>query len=100
MTSKDTPDRLRSVSPSPSTEEDVSRAQIWYEGDNEAGAQRRGRERRKGKERESAMDQPYAELIGSEESVERQDYPPMNDDITETRRVEEVSIIFTISDWY
>src|SRR3984957_8858005 len=89
---------LPSLPPSPTTEEDLSRAQAWTDGnggsDGSESEVRQKRDRRKGKEKESATDRPYVRVTGSDDSLEQQQdvdaYPPMNDDITETRRVEKV----------
>jgi hypothetical protein len=96
---------MPSLPPSPTTEEDLSRAQAWSDGNGESDGSeselRQKRDRRKGKEKESATERPYIRVTGSDDSLEQQQdidaYPPTNDDVTETRRVEEVRSFISLT---
>lgn len=85
-----TPHPLPSLPPSPSSEEDLSRAQVWQDDTNSHHQPSHTAAKGKQKQtRENYRDNGSDEALGSPE--ESGAYPPTNDDQTETRRVEEVS---------
>ncbi|KAH7918315.1 hypothetical protein BV22DRAFT_911238 [Leucogyrophana mollusca] len=80
------PQILTSLPPSPTSEEDLSRAQAWTEQDdlNTEGHSPASTDKGKGKQ----LDDPYddEEAVDTNGSAE---YPPTSDEVAETRRVEE-----------
>ncbi|KAI0063656.1 hypothetical protein BV25DRAFT_1824219 [Artomyces pyxidatus] len=98
---RSSPQPLPSLPASPTEEEDLGRAAAWggYTDDRDAdishggdpASQRKG----KGREADPALEASYADggtdedLRGMDEGGEVEGYPPMSEDATETRRIEE-----------
>lgn len=88
------PKLLPSLPASPTTSEDLSRAPVWADPDEEETTPQKKQD--KGKERVVNLD--VEEAGGSGEVSEEESpgsYPPTSEDTTETRRIEEVSRALT-----
>ncbi|EGN99780.1 hypothetical protein SERLA73DRAFT_106574 [Serpula lacrymans var. lacrymans S7.3] len=80
-----------STPPSPTSEEDLSRAHVWGEFEYEpyASQEHSPASSSKGKAKESVSDHSYDSEEGHQRGAATEVYPPTNDEAEETRRVEQ-----------
>lgn len=87
------PQPLPSLPPSPTASEDLSRAHVWAEPEDSGEPDNRPQKIDKGKSKE--VIDLNIEGGRSEETSEEEgggSYPPTNEDVAETRRIEDVSL--------
>lgn len=92
-----TPQPLPSLPPSPTEEEDLSRAHAWREGDDSDTLADVSEKKDKGKGKQLEEFDADCGSDDASQTEEREVYPPMNHDEAETRRVEEVGLDDCIS---